>query len=303
MNQRVAVYTVRVRPKRDLETYRPLGDIDDQGTSLMSILLSYMEDFESVSADETRSVRGGGNVVDQGEVLLMLLHGQTGMAADIVDKVGDLRLRQSADDTSRVRCGCLIRLPTAADIGWLASHINNGRHTKGLLEKGIQELFRQQFRDFVLEIKPYVMGSVLQRAVQQGRIDKIRLVKLERPDDRALTGAGKWVVAGTTAKAEMILTPRGRLNRILSDLPQRFLGGDQGVFGEIVQYEGITFDEAKLEVELDDGTHRTFNIERPDAGHAFTEDLRNVVLDDGEPTEASLLAALRQALTTFSVGG
>lgn len=96
----------------------------------------------------------------------------------------------------------------------------------------------------------------------------------------------------------MTITPRGKVERILSALPLRFLQGDQRAFGEIVEFEGIHFDEARVEVQLEDGTHRTFNIERPDAGHAFTEDITDLQMEDGEPTDMSLRAALRSALST-----
>ncbi len=297
MHHRVAVYTVRTRRKR-AEGYQLLGDIDDQGSNLTAILADHLSELESVSADETRSVACTDVTVERDEVFVVLRHGQTGLAADIVDKIGELRLRQTPDDTQRVRCGCLFVLPAAEETGWLAVHINNERHIKGLLEKGIQERFRADFPDMVLEIKPYVMGSVLQKAVEEGRIDKLRLITWEQPHDRAIAATDKWVRQGAAAKLEMIITPRGRIERILSSLPLRFLRGDQQAFGEIVEFEGIRFDEAKLEVALEDGTRRTFNIERPDAGHAFTEDLTGLQMEDGEPTDASLRAALRSALST-----
>jgi hypothetical protein len=297
MHHRVAVHTVRTRRKR-AEGYQLLGDIDNQGSSLMAILAGYLSDLEAVNADETRSLRSTDASAERDEVFVVLRHGQTGLAADIVDKVGELRLRQTPDDTQRVRCGSLFVLPAAEQTGWLAVHINNQRHIKGLLEKGTQERFRLDFPDMILEIKPYVMGSVLQKAVEQDRIDKVRLVTWEQPHDRALSATDKWVRQGTVAKVEMIITPRGRIERILSGLPLRFLRGDQQAFGEIVEFEGIRFDEAKLEVALEDGTRRTFNIEQPDAGHAFTEDLTGLQLEDGEPTDVSLRAALRGALST-----
>jgi hypothetical protein len=53
------------------------------------------------------------------EVFAEFLHGQTGMAADIVDEVGSLLLRQSPADTQRVRCGVFLRLSPAQRMGWL----------------------------------------------------------------------------------------------------------------------------------------------------------------------------------------
>lgn len=58
VSHRAAVYTVRVRKKRDTSgSFRLLGVIDEQGTSLLSALDSYFEDFEATSEDDTRIVR------------------------------------------------------------------------------------------------------------------------------------------------------------------------------------------------------------------------------------------------------
>jgi hypothetical protein len=108
------------------------------------------------------------------------------------------------------------------------------------------------------------------------------------------------VDGGVTAKLELSITPSGRTRRILSSLPHRFLQGDSSAFGEIVQYEGLHFDEARLEVTLPDGSRRTFNIEHPDAGHPFTEDIDGLVMENGDPTSPSLRAALRLALSDVS---
>jgi hypothetical protein len=69
-----------------------------------------------------------------------------------------------------------------------------------------------------------------------------------------------------------------------------------------VEFEGMTFDQAKVEVVGQNGAGRTFNIEKPDAGHPVTEDMLGLVLlDDGEPDEDSLFSELSRVLST--VGG
>src|SRR5207253_4373071 len=141
------------------------------------------------------------------------------------------------------------------------------------------------------------LGSVLEEAVRRDQIAKVRLIKLERPEDRAVAATDKWIRAGAVGRLELDITARGRAERVLPSLIQRFLlGGDKSAFGEIIEFEGIKFDEAKVEVVLEDETRRTFNIEEPDSGHPFTEDLRDLEVEDGEPTERSLFAALQAAL-------
>lgn len=297
MSHRVALYTVQVRRKRDTTgNFLPLGDINEAGTALVTVISSYLADnFEAVNDEGTRTLHCKTVDLRGTDLFAVFRHGQSGLAADIIGKRGELRLRQSPDDTQRVRCGALLRLPPAVEMGWLAAHINNGRAAKGLMEKGIQARFRQSYPGLVLEIKPFISGSVLLAAVEEDRIDSVRLIRWDQSSDSA--GAGKWVNDGGAAKIELSIKPRGQMKRLLSRLPLQFLQGNSDVFGEIVQFEGMRFDEAKLEVTLADGMRRTFNIEHPDSGHAFTEDIGELRTEEGEPTPDSLQAALGRALS------
>jgi hypothetical protein len=299
MSHRAAVYTVRVHKRSKRADSRLLGDIDDRGSSLIQAFDGYMAGLESVSADKLRVVRALSSVTDGDELRLMLQHGQSGVAADIVSDTGELRIRQEFTDMQRVRSAVLMQLPAEEKNGWMAVHNNNNRYVKGLLMQGLIARFRLDFPDLILETAPYVLGSVLREAVDRDRVEKVTLVKLERPSDRSNADTDKWVRSDLGARVELGIEARGRKQHVIPGLLQRFLRGDDLAYGEIVAFEGLTFDEAKVQVRLDNGTIRTFNIERPDAGHAFSEDLRDLDFeDDGEPTEASLFAGLRGALST-----
>lgn len=299
MSHRAALYTVRVRRKGDRSKNKQcclLGDIDDRGTYLGDALARYCVDptFESQSADETKVVRCVDCSVDGSELFLTIQHGQKGITADIVNASGQLRLRQAPDDTQFLRCGALFYLPREDNIGWLAAHVAHGRGVKGLLEKGLLDRFNDEFPDLKMEIVPFVEGSTLKAAVDHGQIDKVKLVKYEQPNDRAVAATNKWVPVGVVGRLELDISARG--TRVVGDLIRRFLGGDASVFYDIVEFQGITFDQAKVEITVDGGSKRTFNIEKPDAGHAFTEDMEGLTMEDGEPTMDSVLVALRSAL-------
>jgi hypothetical protein len=145
------------------------------------------------------------------------------------------------------------------------------------------------------------MGTALERAVEQGLVDKIKLVRLERPEDRAIAATDKWVPSNQVGRLELEITVRGRLQRLKTTLLRDFLRGDGSAFGEIVEFQGLTFDEASVLVELPGGGNHTFNLESPETGHAFSLDLPNLRFDeDGNPTEESLWSALQGTLTTVS---
>jgi hypothetical protein len=301
MGHRAAVYTVRVHRRSKRTDYRLLGDIDNRGSSLLRQLDKYMIGLKSDSADHSRVIRALSHVIDGDELQLMLQHGQNGIAADIVTEAGELRIHQEPSDMTRVRSAVLMQLPAAETLGWMAVHNNNNHYVKGLLMQALTARFRHDFPDLILDVSPYVLGSVFREAVERDRVEKVTLVKLERPSDRANADTDKWVQSDLGARVQLGIEPRGRDKHLIPGLLQRFLGGDRQAYEEIVVFQGLTFDEAKVQVRLENGALRTFNIERPDAGHAFTEDLRGLQLqDNGEPTEASLIATLRAALSTVA---
>ena len=297
MSHRAALYTVKVRKRRDTSgDHRLLGDIDEAGTSLLSVLESYFTNFVATNVDQTKVVRSVQCDVDGNEVRLVTQHGQNGVAAEIVGPGGQLRHRQTPDETQLLRCGCLFLLPPAKNLGWLAVHVNNGRGVKGLLDKGLRDRMRVDYPDLILDITPYVETSVLMSAVDNDQIDKVKLVKYEKPNDRAMAATDDWVPAGVAGRLELDISARGKGTRIIADRLRRFLGGEAAAFNEIVEFQGLTFDEAKVEVVLDGEVKRSFNIEKPDTGHAFTENIEVLTMEDGEFSIDSVFDGLRSAL-------
>jgi hypothetical protein len=297
MNDRAALYTVSVRPRSKGGEGLPFGDLDGAGTSLSAALAGYLADFLHASKDGTSVVRSLSVTSDGDDLFAVLQHGQSGVAADIVDRAGAVRLRQTPDDLQLVRYGCLFRLPPAGSTGRLAVHVHNGRGLKGLFEQGLTRRFRAQFPRLTLAIERLVEGNVLRDAVEQNRIDRVRLVRLDRPGDRALAATDKWVADGATVRVEVDVATRTPGARIRPALIQRYLGGDESAFAEIVEFGGMTFDEAKVEVLLADNTRRLFDIAHPEVARPLTRAMPEIDLDaDGEPTAASLLAGLRAAL-------
>jgi hypothetical protein len=312
MTHRAAIYTVRVRPKRKKEEndYRLLGDIDEQGTSLAATIREIGDGLRVQTEEGTTRVGCTRCIRDGQDVFMMLTHGQSGVVADIFDAEYHLALHQELDMTQEVKCGVLFHLPAAQKLGWLAAHVNAGRSAKGLLEKGLVEGFRDQHPDLLLEINPSVSAQALRQAAEANRIEKVILVKLVQPTDRARALTDKWVRGGNVGKLELDITSfglgvepdrpgrRGRLReRLQTGLLLRYFRGErEAAFNEMVEAVGLRFDQVKFEVVLPSGAHRTYNIEHPESGHAITEDLRGLVFRDDVPTETSLRASLRAAI-------
>lgn len=298
MSHRVALYTVQVRPKRDKEQ-RLLGNFDEAGSSLLEVLQGYLgQGFSSSTEDDTKEVAVVSCVVDESgeELRVSATHGKSGLKATIVDGNGQLRLDQLPADSQLVPCAFLLRLPPQQRRGWLAIHVNDGRGIKSLLEAGIQERFQQDYPDSLLHLYPYVERSVLDKALEKDQIKKVKLIKLERPSDQAMAPTNQWIPGGAIGKFELSISVRTRGERLVADPIRRFLSSENPRRDEIIEFEGIEFDEASVEVSTPDGGQKTFNIEQLQAGHAFTEELDDLDYEDDEPTLASIINALGDAL-------
>lgn len=291
-----ALYSVRVRPRGQRRPYKPLGDIDDVGTSLLEELERCLHPFEQYSPDGQRLLRSRHADVSGHELLVMMEIGETRVAAEIFDRANSPRLRQTSTDTHYLRCGVLFQLPPAEDTGWLALHVNHRRGIKTLLEAGLERLLGTRV---TLELNPFVGRAALQEAVQKGHISTVRLFMHKEPDDPAVAATRSFIPAGEWGTIEVKIKG-GAGTRVRLPLLDKYLRGAQkqtSAEPEIIEFAGMVFDEAKLEVDLGDGRRRTFNVERPEAGHAMTIEMEGLEFDgDGEPTEASVFAALRSAL-------
>jgi hypothetical protein len=288
VTDRAAIYTVSVRPRRGKEV--PLGDIDGAGTSLQDALVRILDGFAETSADGARVVVAAVATRDADDLLAIVQHGVRGIAADIVDANGGVRFRQTPDDLQLLRCGCLFRLPPAATAGTLAVHVANGRGVKELFEQGLAARFRSLFPDLGLAIERLSEPGALRDAVARNRVERVSLLLR---DGATVADARKWVAAGAPAGVEVAVTG----SPIESAALDRYLAGDSAALEEIARFAGITFDRVRVGVLLPDGTRRSLDLAHPDTGRPLTRDLSGIELDaSGEPTEASLLAALRAAL-------
>jgi hypothetical protein len=186
-----ALYTVRVKVKR-ADGYKAFGDLSEDGAYLGEVLRGYMKELTVESADENRHVRCHRTTVSADDLFVRVTHGESGMVGDIVDKHGVLKTRQGLTDSQNVMGAALFRLPRKASIGWLCVHVNHRRSCKGLLVDALTERFRQDFRDLKLEVKPCQLGSAFKQAVDDGRVEKVSLVRLDRASDRANPSLDKW---------------------------------------------------------------------------------------------------------------
>ena len=87
--------------------------------------------------------------------------------------------------------------------------------------------------------------------------------------------------------------------RLRPALLERHLAGTARRSPEILRFAGLTFEHARVGVRLEDDSRRLFDLAHPEAGPPASRALDGIALDGaGEPTSASLLAALRAVVSS-----
>jgi hypothetical protein len=295
MGQRALIYTLHVHKKYKPDELVPLGDIDGQGTYLGTYLESMFKGgFAAESDDTNKEVRCDVSQLAGDDLQLAFLHGESGLVADIMNEHNQLRLRQAVTDKQLVRCGSLFRLPRNQKHGWWAVHVNNNRAAKGLVQTEMVKRFRRDFPELMLVVRPSVMSAVLRQALDDERLKSIKLVKYDRSSDFAY--ANQWLAQNTRAKIELRVSPLARGGQLVAKLARKAIGGDDNAYGKIVSFAGLDFDEARLEVTLENGYERTFRLRGPEGGHPLPADI-NPKTRDGEPTDKSVWEQLGRVLT------
>ncbi len=301
MIRRAALYRVSIHSKGKNAAPRSFGDIDGAGSNAVDALAGMLTSFSEPSEDGSRLVRSLHAQADGDEVFAVVQYGQTGIAADIVSPAGDIRLRQSPDDEQLVRCGCLFRLPAGETVGALAVEIDDGRGIKGLVEQALAKAFQARFPSLVLAIEPAADPAELRVAVTDDAIETVELVRKEMPDRRTIPDLAKWLPPGAGGRVRLEIGAGSPGAHIRGETVGQALDGDGAALAELSRFAGITFDAVLVGVRLADGTRRVFDLAKQRAGRAAARELTGVELDaDGEPTEDSLLAALRPLLEAAS---
>jgi hypothetical protein len=145
-----------------------------------------------------------------------------------------------------------------------------------------------------LKISPVVNKKALDAAVAQNRVEKLKLRTLKKPSD--IAEIDQWVPSHHKPAVTLEVATAGKGTRINPTKLKDFLSGNTTALDEIVEFGGMTFEEASVTIILPNGKERTINIQEREGGHAYTQEMDNLTEVEGEPTPDSLEAELRKSL-------
>ena len=89
---------------------------------------------------------------------------------------------------------------------------------------------------------------------------------------------------------------REHAEKLLSGLARSAAEGNNEALGKVVEFENLKFDMAKVEVELKNGSSRTFELVGPPGGHPFAVDIQPNETQ-GIPDDDSLFEELGRVIT------
>jgi hypothetical protein len=295
---RATLYSIHVHERYKPKEPKELGQLDEDGAYLAEFLESVLDsDFSAENEDGNKDVTCSGATLSEPDLRVIFNPGERGIRADIADENGQLRFEQTARHTQILKSASLFRLPRNEKRGWWVLHLNHNRGIKFLVESELMKQFKEKFPDLILNIVPAINSEAYVAALERDDLLSATLYKYDRPSD--ISEGNKWVRSDTGLKMKLSIEPE-RGKRLLPELAKRAIRGDREAFGAIVEFGDVTFDQAKFEVELENGTRRTFNVQAPESGHAFSEDIEPVLTDDGEPTDDSLFSELERVLADLA---
>ncbi len=202
MAHNAAVFSVYVHPVYKPSELRRLGNFNNKGAALASALRAYVSGLHEKDGDRTLEVVRDNLSGD--ELQLVVKHGQSGVSADIYDKNRKKRLHQNPDDTHEITSGVLFQLPKAQDMGWLAVHVHGNRSPKQILYRALSMRFRAE-HELKLVVAPVVSTAMLIQAVEEGKLNSVKLTRLERPTDARKRITQKWVRHDQRARIEVLI--------------------------------------------------------------------------------------------------
>ena len=267
MSHRAALYLVQVRQKRESE-WRLFGDFDQTGTWFGDVVASALSQLNDKSRDGKvvahfeAALPGLGD----GQVGASIRSGRTGITS-VIERSGHPSYDRSPDHAESMRSAVLFDLPKGQRAGRLAVHVPFGRSCKGIVERALKA--HVGVLGFIVELGPIVPAGALREAVERDAVERVTLIKHDPARSDKFADAAQW---GSDAVDRLELSIPSRRNRRLRRDPlKKFLDEPtEANRQQIIEFEGLSFDEASVTVEMPDGVQRTFFLEAREGGHPMT---------------------------------
>lgn len=294
MTHRAAFYRVQIRQKNRPNGWRLLGDYDEQGTSAANTIRDTLTDLNRHDKERKTHVRFDETFTKPGDdhVGVSILSGRSNVTS-VISKEGESDFFRTPEHSETMRIGILYYLPHKHKNGWLAIHSPHGRGCKTIIDQAVSERFRASH--YVIKTSPIIPCNALKEAVDRNRVKAVTLIKRDPTKTDMFHSAAQWgddevdqVTLKIQSKRKLPLRPT-TLSKFLHDRSDKNRK-------QIIEFQGLEFDDAGITVNMPDGSQRTFYLETPERGHAMTLVLQISDKDEYGASSQDISIALEDAL-------
>ena len=286
MSHRAAIYNVRIRPQRAPDEWCLLGDYDSDGTWAGATITAALDGFEADSNDGNllASYDEDLKTTLRDSVGMTILSGRSGVTS-VLQKPGENDFYRTPQHSEAMRSGILFQLPPPSKRGILVVHAPHGRGCKSIVQQRLRDQFSQL--GYIIDLSPVVPANALYEALQHEALKKITLIKYDPDQSDKFHDASQWG-SDEVGRLELSIAS-GRRNFLRSDPIRRFIESPTDENRrQIIEFNGMEFDEAAVTIKLPNDTQRTFYLDSPDRGHAMSTMIQIEEEDDYGATAREL---------------
>lgn len=298
MSHRAALYRVRIRPQRDVNSWRLLGDYDEAGSWAGTPIDAALVALNGKSRDGKVHAKYEARLpaLTPDRVGVTVLSGRSGVTS-VLERPGDPPFSRTPDHSESMRSAALFHLPPDRDSGWLAIHVPHGKSCKGIVENQLRT--HMSNLGYVIELGAIVPPNAIREAVERDAVERITLIKHEPSKSDRFKDAAQW--GDEEVERIELSIPSRRRRRLRSDPLQKFLDEPtEGHRKQIIEFGGLQFDEAAVTVDMPEGGQRTFYLEAREGGHPMTLGLDLHDADEYGVAPPALAKELQRALETVT---
>lgn len=308
MSHVLHAYEVVVRRKNE-GSERLLGNFDDQGADLLSVLISFFEDPGArvwVDEEQNAAVEVG-QVYEPGDdnprvIAAIIKAGESGVVSEIrgssdgsID--AEIAFRRSRTHVEFVDVLLLASLPGSRTKGMIVSHSPSGRGVKTKFLDTFKTWLSERYPDYTLELNPTAPVDFYQQLAEEGQLRKVTLVRQLKPTDRTDQDEAAWFEEEDLGRMTTVIAPVGRRKSLRKNLVQDALSNRADRDG-LLTLRGETYEEIRATFKRHGKEYSIViggdSMRVPRAGFDITA--RVEYDQDGHPTYESLRVAALEYL-------
>ncbi|NLI90183.1 MAG: hypothetical protein GX366_07235 [Epulopiscium sp.] len=216
--------------------------------------------------------------------------GEYGVVSEIVNiETGNTEYNKGIEDADVLPFYYFIAMPVGAAERGIIIFQSLGRYgIKTIFEKRLQEYIKQLSDDIKLNIGTIVPMEYVNRYMEHGVLQKIRMIRYDIPHDLSdRVGINNGVEA--TYEERIIHKPSGFIRRKEQQIKECLRG--QRLCNTIIEIDDFDYDALKLEFKLGN-TSKTISLNNIDSLNINEDITADVEIENGHPTQESILPIL-----------